>query len=393
MVAQITLGRAALCQLGIEHQRSRSSHILHFPQPHTAGDFFVLEDVMNQTQATPQATNQKRILTGDRPTGKLHIGHLFGSLQQRVALQHQYQTFVLLADVQALTDHFHNPALVRENVLEVALDNLAVGLDPNVSRLVIQSQIPQIAELTVFFSNLVTLSRLQQNPTVKTEIAEKRSLFGESVTYGFLGYPVSQAADITIFDADLVPVGEDQLPQLEQTRELVRKFNSIYGKADGAGILKEPQIQLSATPRVRGLDGNSKMGKSLGNAVYLSDSSVTVGEKVLTALTDPLKARKTDPGRPEVCTVFSYHQMFSPNAPEIALECRSGARGCVDCKLQLARSINTQLEPIRQTRAFYQSRPKDVMDLVMEGTREAGAIAEVTLARVKEGLYLNYGFD
>ena len=204
--------------------------------------------------------NKKRILTGDRPTGRLHIGHYFGSLKNRLELQEnpEYEQFILIADVQALTDNFNNPEKVRKNVREVAIDYLSVGIDPNKTTIYIQSMIPETAELTVFYSNLVTIARLQRNPTVKTEIAQKKELFGESVTYGFLGYPVSQAADITTFEGELVPVGEDQEPLIEQCREIVRKFNSIYGE-----ILKEPKAVLSKSKRIKGLDGNEKMGKSL----------------------------------------------------------------------------------------------------------------------------------
>lgn len=205
------------------------------------------------------------LLTGDRPTGPLHLGHYFGSLLNRVQLQHTHHSFILIADVQALTDHFERPERVQASVLEVLRDNLAVGLDPEKCTFVLQSLVPEIAELTVFFSNLVTLSRLQQNPTVRHEVQQKQQLFGSSVTYGFLGYPISQAADITVFQADVVPVGEDQLPMIEQTRELVRKFNRHYGE-----VLKEPSALLSPHSRIKGLDGNQKMGKSLGNALYLS---------------------------------------------------------------------------------------------------------------------------
>ena len=222
--------------------------------------------------------NKKRILTGDRPTGRLHIGHYFGSLKKRVEMQNsgEYEPYILIADVQALTDNFNNPEKVRKNVREVAMDYLSVGIDPEKSTIYIQSMIPETAELTVFYSNLVTIARLQRNPTVKTEIAQKRDLFGESVTYGFLGYPVSQAADITAFEGELVPVGEDQAPLIEQCKEIVRKFNSIYGE----DILKEPEIVLSEGKRIKGLDGNEKMGKSLGNAIYLSDSEDEITKKV-----------------------------------------------------------------------------------------------------------------
>ena len=234
---------------------------------------------------------KKIVLTGDRPTGKLHIGHYFGSLKTRVELQESgnYDQYILIADVQALTDNFSNPGKVRKNVREVAMDYLSVGIDPSKTTIYIQSMIPEVAELTVYYSNLVTIARLQRNPTVKTEIAQKRDVFGESVTYGFLGYPVSQAADITAFEGKLVPVGEDQLPLIEQCREIVRKFNSIYGE-----VLVEPEAVLSNTKRIKGLDGNEKMGKSLGNAIYLSDSPEEITKKVMGAVTDPGRIKKDD---------------------------------------------------------------------------------------------------
>lgn len=329
----------------------------------------------------------KRILTGIRPTGRLHVGHYFGMLRQTVELQDEFDTFIMIADVQALTDNFHRPELVRANVLEVAYDAIAAGIDPKRSTLFIQSLIPEIAELTVFFGNLVTLSRLQQNPTVKTEVAQKRELFGHSVTYGFLGYPISQAADITLFDADLVPVGEDQLPQVEQTREIVRKFNQIYGPT-----LKEPQARIIENARIRGLDGDAKMGKSLGNALFLSDDPEVVAQRIGNALTDPKKQRLRDPGRPEVCTVFEYHRLF--NQAKLATvegECRAGTRGCVACKRELAAQANGFLEPLREKRAELEARPGEVMAILLEGTRKARRMAQDTLARVKERMYLDYG--
>ena len=251
---------------------------------------------------------KKRILTGDRPTGRLHIGHYFGSLVKRLELQEneEYEPYILIADVQALTDNFNNPEKVRKNVREVAMDYLSVGIDPEKTTIYIQSMIPETAELTIYYSNLVTIARLQRNPTVKTEIAQKRDLFGESVTYGFLGYPVSQAADITTFEGELVPVGEDQEPLIEQCKEIVRKFNSIYGD-----VLTEPQIVLSNAKRIKGLDGNEKMGKSLGNAIYLSDSEDEVNKKVMSAVTDPKRIKKDDLGNPDVCMVYYYNKLFS----------------------------------------------------------------------------------
>ena len=327
----------------------------------------------------------KRILTGIRPTGKLHIGHYFGMLEQTVSLQHESDTFLMIADVQALNDHFLQPKTVRSNVLEVAFDSLSSGVDPNKTTIFIQSLIPEIAELTVFYSNLVTISRLQQNPTVKTEIAQKQNLFGHSVTYGFLGYPISQAADITAFQANLVPVGEDQLPQVEQTREIVRKFNSIYGET-----LVVPEARVIKNARVRGLDGDAKMGKSLGNAVFLSDDANAVSSKVMNALTDATKIRLNDVGNPEVCTVFEYHKMFSSHLETISSECRAGTRGCVACKRELISSVHYFLEPFRARRAELELRPNDVLEILFEGTKKARAVARETLVLVKERMHLDY---
>ena len=285
----------------------------------------------------------KRILTGDRPTGRLHIGHYFGSLQNRVELQDKYESFIEIADVQALTDNFNNPEKVRKNVRQVMLDYLSVGIDPKKTTIFLQSMIPEIAELTVFYSNLVTIARLQRNPTVKTEIAQKKKLFGESVTYGFLGYPVSQAADITSVKGALIPVGEDQLPLIEQCREIVRKFNSIYGE-----VLIEPEAILSKNKRIKGLDGNEKMGKSLGNAIYLSDIDEEIQKKVMGAVTDSNRIKKDDPGNPDICMVAYYHNLFSgeKNVKKICEECRQGTRGCVVCKKELIQNIMKELTPI-----------------------------------------------
>lgn len=293
--------------------------------------------------------NKKRSLTGDRPTGKLHIGHYFGSLQNRVKMQEDdsIERFVMIADVQALTDNFNNPQKVRDNVYQVLLDYLSVGIDPEKTTIFLQSMIPELAELTVYYSNLVTIARLERNPTVKTEIAQKKDVFGESVTYGFLGYPVSQAADITAFEGELVPVGEDQLPLIEQCREIVRKFNSIYGET-----LKEPKAVLSSNKRIKGLDGNEKMGKSLGNAIYLSDSEEEITKKVMGAVTDPSRIKKDDLGNPDVCMVAYYHELFTnpEDVKVVCQECREGKRGCVACKKQLATNIIEKLRPIREKR-------------------------------------------
>ena len=335
---------------------------------------------------------KKRILTGDRPTGKLHIGHYFGSLQNRVKLQDEYDTYILVADVQALTDNFNNPAKVRENILETTIDNLSAGLDPNKVTFVVQLMVPEIAELTVFYSNLVTVSRLQRNPTIKTEIAQKKEIFGnsgESVTYGFLGYPVSQAADIIAFNADVIPVGDDQLPLIEQTREIVRKFNSLYG--EGKDILTEPEAILSKNSRIKGLDGGVKMGKSLGNAIYLADDDETIKSKVMGAVTDPNKIRKDDPANPDVCMVAYYHKLFSDDSyATVCDECKAGARGCVNCKRELIANIIKKMEPIRERRRYYETHKDEVKDILEKGTKKAREITKETLRQVKSAMKIDY---
>lgn len=335
--------------------------------------------------------NKKRSLTGDRPTGKLHIGHYFGSLQNRVKMQEDdsIERFVMIADVQALTDNFNNPQKVRDNVYQVLLDYLSVGIDPEKTTIFLQSMIPELAELTVYYSNLVTIARLERNPTVKTEIAQKKDVFGESVTYGFLGYPVSQAADITAFEGELVPVGEDQLPLIEQCREIVRKFNSIYGET-----LKEPKAVLSSNKRIKGLDGNEKMGKSLGNAIYLSDSEEEITKKVMGAVTDPSRIKKDDLGNPDVCMVAYYHELFTnpEDVKVVCQECREGKRGCVACKKQLATNIIEKLRPIREKRKYYEERPDLLDEILVNGTKKAQEIARETMRKVKANMKLNY-FD
>lgn len=329
---------------------------------------------------------KKIILTGDRPSGKLHIGHLFGSLLTRAKLQNDYETYIMVADVQALTDNFSNPEKVRPNVREVVLDNLAAGIDPKKSTIFIQSMIPEIAELTVFYSNLVTISRLQRNPTVKTEIKQKAELFKDSVTYGFLGYPISQSADITAFAADLIPVGEDQLPMIEQTTDIVKKFNNIYGET-----LTLPKALLGEAPRVKGLDGNAKMGKSLNNAIYISDTKEVIEGKVKKALTDSQKIRINDKGRPEICTVYSYHQLFNKeNTEKIKRECQSGGRGCAQCKKELSEKIISFLEPLQKRRKYYEERPNLVDKILKDGTKKARKKASETLKKVKKAMRLDY---
>lgn len=336
-------------------------------------------------------SKKKIILTGDRPTGKLHIGHYFGSLQNRVKLQDEYDEYIMIADVQALTDNFNNPEKVRNSVRELCIDYLSCGIDSTKTTIFIQSMIPEIAELTVFYSNLVTIARLERNPTVKSEIAQKKEIFGnngESITYGFLGYPVSQAADITAFCANLVPVGEDQLPVLEQTREIVRKFNNIYGD-----VLVEPEVLVGKMPRVKGLDGNSKMGKSLGNAIYLSDSEDEITKKVMGAVTDKTKIKKDDPADPDKCMVAYYHKMFSThNTKCIFEECKAGKRGCVYCKKELAKNICEYLKPIREKRRYYETRPEIVDEILKSGSKRAESVANKTLKKVKKAMKIDY-FD
>ncbi len=334
---------------------------------------------------------KKRILTGDRPTGRLHIGHYFGSLKKRVEMQNsgEYDMYILIADVQALTDNFNNPEKVRNNVRQLAMDYLACGIDPSKTTIYIQSMIPETAELTVYYSNLVSIARLERNPTVKTELAQKREVFGESVTYGFLGYPVSQAADITTFEGELVPAGEDQEPLIEQAREIVRKFNSIYGD-----VLVEPKIVLSEGKRIKGLDGNEKMGKSLGNAIYLSDTEEEITKKVMSAVTDPNRIKKDDLGNPDICMVAYYHNLFtdSEDVKKICEECRAGKRGCVACKKQLAKNIIEYLRPIREKRKYYEENIELVDEILKEGTEKARKTAKETMKKVKSAMKLDY-FD
>lgn len=332
---------------------------------------------------------KKIILTGLRPTGNLHLGHYFGACQNYVALQNDYDFYLEIADVQALTDNFNNPNKVRKNVFELTMDLLAVGVDPKKVNIFIQSMIPEIAELTVYYSNLVTISRLQRNPTVKNEISQKKELFGskgESITYGFLGYPVSQAADITAFKGEYVPVGDDQLPLLEQCREIVRKFNSIYGN-----ILKEPKPVLSKTTRIKGLDGNEKMGKSLGNAIFLVDDEKIISQKIMGALTDPQKIAKNDPANPDICMVYYYHNLVNKNNTDlICQECKKGTRGCVQCKKELIRHMNEFLTPIKDRRKKYEDNPELVNQILKEGTQKAKKQAETVIKEVQKAMKINY---
>ena len=333
---------------------------------------------------------KKTILTGLRPTGNLHLGHLFGAGQNYIKLQDDYDFYLEIADVQALTDNFNNPDKVRKNVTEITIDLLSIGLDPQKVNFFIQSRIPEIAELTIYYSNLVTVARLERNPTVKTEIAQKKELFGndgESITYGFLGYPVSQAADITAFDGEVVPVGEDQLPLLEQCREIVRKFNSIYGET-----LKEPKAILSETKRVKGLDGNDKMGKSLGNAIFLNDNEEIIKKKIMGAITDPTKIKKDDKANPDICMVYYYHKLVNKqeNNDKICTECKKGARGCVQCKKELIEAMNKFLNPIREKRKYYEEHPEIVKEILNNGTKKAKQKAEEQMKKVRIAMKIDY---
>jgi tryptophanyl-tRNA synthetase len=333
-------------------------------------------------------TMEKRILTGDRPTGRLHLGHYVGSLQNRVRLQHEYDTFILIADVQALTDNFEHPEKLRENLFEVALDYLAVGLDPERVKIVVQSMVPELTELTIFFMNLVTVATLERNPTVKEEIKQRN--FTRGVPVGFWSYPISQAADITIFKAHLVPVGEDQLPMIEQAREIVRRFNKLYGK-----VLIEPRAMLGEVARLPGTDGGAKMSKSLNNCIYLSDSTEQLRKRVMSMFTDPTRIHPTDPGHVEGNPVFTYHDVFNPNKAEIEElkeRYRLGTVGDVEVKQKLFAALENFLAPIRERRAIYESKPEIVREIVLEGTRRARAVAQETMREVRAAMKIDY-FD
>lgn len=334
---------------------------------------------------------ERIILTGDRPTGKLHLGHYVGSLQNRVKLQEDpdNKVFVMIADQQALTDNAKNPEKVQQNLVEVALDYLAVGLDPKKTTIFVQSQIPQLPELTMYYLNLVTVARLQRNPTVKSEILEKG--FNESIPAGFFMYPVSQAADITAFKATHVPVGEDQKPMVEQTREVARDFNRTYGK----DVLVEPDIILppKGQGRLVGIDGKGKMSKSLNNGIYLSDSADDIQKKIMKMYTDPNHIRVEDPGQVEGNVVFTYLDVFDDDkekVQELKDQYRKGGLGDVKIKRYLNDVLQAKLQPIRERReAFAQDRGA-VLEMLKEGSLKAEAVAAQTLDEVKEAMGINY---
>jgi tryptophanyl-tRNA synthetase len=326
------------------------------------------------------------VLTGDRPTGPLHLGHLLGSLQQRVVLQEIYKQYVMIADIQALTDNVENPDKVRSNVLEVMLDYLAVGIDPSKTTFFIQSMIPEIAELTVFYLNLVTVNRLRRNPTVKTEIQQKG--YEETVTAGFLMYPVSQAADITIVKGNKVPVGEDQLPVIEQGNEIVRSFNRLYGP-----VFPEIKALLSSTPRLPGTDGKAKMSKSLGNAIFLSDPADVIAQKVMSMYTDPGHIHVADPGKVEGNVVFMYLDIFDPNKDEVAQlkeQYQRGGLGDVKIKRRLITLLDDFLSPIRKKRLEYAHDMAHVKQILLAGTAQVQEVAAHTMREVRVGMKLDY---
>lgn len=346
---------------------------------------------------------KKQILvTGDRPTGKLHLGHYVGTLRKRVELQDdpKYKQYVFISDQQALTDNARNPELIRTNLIEVALDYLAVGISPEKTVLFVQSQIPELAELTMYYMNLVTVARLQRNPTVKEEIKQKE--FKASIPAGFLLYPVSQAADITAFEADFVPAGEDQEPVIEQTREIVRTFNSIYGE-----VLVEPQVMLpdlKACNRLPGVDGQSKMSKSLGNAIYLADKPEEVQQKIMKIFTDPNHLKVSDPGTVEGNTMFTFLDAFCTDThfveylpeysclEELKEHYRRGGLGDIKVKKFLSKILQAELAPIRQRRQQLEENKREVYQILLDGSLIAREVAAKTLERVRNAIGLNY-FD
>lgn len=332
---------------------------------------------------------KKKILTGDRPTGGLHLGHYVGSLESRVKLQYEYDQYVMVADVQALTDNFENPKKITENLLEVVKDYLSVGIDPEYTTILIQSQIPEIAELTIYYLNLVTLGRLERNPTVKSEIQQKG--YDDSIPAGFFCYPVNQAADITIFQAELVPVGDDQIPMIEQTNEIVRRFNRIYN----TDCLKECKPILgNRSSRLVGIDGKMKASKSLGNAIFLADSAEEIKRKVFQMFTDPGHIKVSDPGKIDGNVVFSYLDAFHGNKEEV-LELKKhyqrGGLGDTTIKSILNDTLQELLMPIRHQRESL--RDKHLKEILYNGTNKARRLAEITMEQVREAIGVKYNFD
>lgn len=334
--------------------------------------------------------SKKVVLTGDRPTGKLHIGHYVGSLKERVKMQNSgnHNMFIMIADQQALTDNARDPEKIHNSLIQVALDYLAVGLDPAKSTMYIQSQIPALSELNMYYLNLVTVSRLERNPTVKAEIQQKN--FDRSIPAGFLTYPVSQTADITAFKGELVPVGDDQEPMMEQAREIVRSFNNIYGD-----VLVEPKgiFPPKGQGRIPGLDGNAKMSKSLGNAIYLSDDEKTLQKKVMSMYTDPTHIHVEDPGHIEGNVVFTYLDIFDPDkehVQELKDQYQAGGLGDVKIKRYLFEVLNNELKPIRERREEFAKDIPAVYDMLKQGCADANEVANQTLAEVRHAMGLDY---
>ncbi len=323
---------------------------------------------------------KKRILSGMRPTGKLHIGHYVGALENWVKLQDEYENYHLIADYHVLTTNLKTDEIYR-NTIEMVIDWLACGLNPEKSPMFRQSQIKEHTELFLIFTMLITTARLERNPTVKEQV---RSLNIENIIYGHLGYPVLQSADILLYRGQAVPVGEDQVPHVEITREIARKFNKLYGY-----IFPLPEPLLTKFARLPGLDGNSKMSKSLNNTILLSDNADAVQKKIRKAKTDPQKIRRNDPGHPEVCTIFTYHKSFNPTEiSEIETDCRSGVLGCADCKLNCTGKINEFLSPIIEKRNYYEQHIDEVKDILLAGEKKAKAEAELTMEKVHQQMKL-----
>lgn len=325
---------------------------------------------------------RKRILTGDRPTGPMHIGHYVGSLENRVRLQDEYDCFFIVADYQFLTDHLSETEKIEHNIRQTILDWLSVGMDPAKSTFFIQSMVPEIAELTMYFSMLVSLARLHRNPTVKEEFKESGL---RAMSYGFLGYPVSQAADILIVRSHLVPVGDDNVAHVEQTREIARTFNRIF-----RDVFPVPEPLIGEVPRLPGTDGK-KMGNSMDNAIYLSDAPEEVCRKVGAAITDPARIRAIDKGHPDICNIYQYHLAYNrEEAPDIAELCQQGKIGCVACKQNLAAKLNAFLDPIRERRAFFKARPSIVREAVREGNERTCQKGRETIDLVRQAMHFNY---
>lgn len=322
---------------------------------------------------------KKRILSGMRPTGRLHLGHFAGALENWVRLQGEYENFHMVANWHALTTAYENTASIPQNILDMTIDWLCAGIDPERSPVFVQSDIPEHAELHLLFSMLVTSARLERNPTLKEVVRDLH--LGENITYGLLGYPVLQAADILIYKADAVPVGEDQAPHIELSREIARRFNNLYGE-----VFPEPKALLTPFSRLPGTDGN-RMSKSVGNTILLSDDPQEIKKKVMSTITDPKKIHIHDPGRPEICTLYTYHKKFNPEeAEQIAEDCRAGRLGCVADKNNLAQKLTAFLEPLREKRRQLEANISQVEEVLQEGAKRARAIAQETMAQVREAM-------